>query len=282
MEEDKSVICTDPSNVQNGYYRNEEDVYIKCIDDCVACVDLKTCEKCTEGKIYSKNQCIIPTNEFTPINNCLKYNKDFSACEKCEQGYAFNQTDKTKCHAESVFQNYYRKGNGLSFYPCSTLNENCTECFYDPLKLRTFCTKCINDLVLLNKGDGQCKTKQEILNNTKYYLINATHAGVCKKDIENCLSCDSIDNCLQCEISYVFDEENKKCIKNEKVETNGDDESSEAKPKSTNNEDNSALTESKSKGRRKVKKKKNSGNYLSVSNVLLLEIIYIIFLLIKF
>ena len=61
MEEDKSVICTDPSNVQNGYYRNEEDVYIKCIDDCVACVDLKTCEKCTEGKIYSKNQCIVPT-----------------------------------------------------------------------------------------------------------------------------------------------------------------------------------------------------------------------------
>ena len=245
MELDKSVICTDPSEVENGYYQNEEGVYIKCIDNCVACVDLKTCEKCTDGKIYSKNQCIEPPNGVSLINNCLKHSKDYSTCEKCEQGYAFNQTDKTKCHAESVFQNYYRKGNGLSFYPCSTLNENCTECFYDPLKLRTFCTKCINDLVLLNKGDGQCKTKQEILNNTKYYI--------------------------------------KKCIsKNEYIETNGDDESSEAKPKSTNNEDNSALTESKSKGRRKVKKKKNSGNYLSVSNVLLLEIIYIIFLLIKF
>ena len=283
MELDKSVICTDPSEVENGYYQNEEGVYIKCIDNCVACVDLKTCEKCADEKIYSKNQCIEPPNGVSLINNCLKHSKDYSTCEKCEQGYAFNQTDKTKCHAESVFQNYYRKGNGLSFYPCSTLNENCTECFYDPLKLRTFCTKCINDLVLLNKGEGQCKTKEEILNNTKYYLINATHAGVCKKDIENCLSCDSIDNCLQCEISYVFDNDIKKCIsKNEYIETNGDDESSEAKPKSTNNEDNSALTESKSKGRRKVKKKKNSGNYLSVSNVLLLEIIYIIFLLIKF
>ena len=40
-------------------------------------------------------------------------------------------------------------------------------------------------------------------------------------------------------------------------------------------------TTSETRGRRKVKKKKNSGNYFSVYNIILLEIIYIIFLLVK-
>ena len=46
-------------------------------------------------------------------------------------------------------------------------------------------------------------------------------------------------------------------------------------------ENEKAKTDTSSK-RRKVKKKKNSGNYLSVSKLILFQTLYIIFLLIKF
>ena len=279
MEQDKSVICIAESDLGSGYYKNDEDIYIQCIDNCEACESINSCEKCTSGFVYSKNQCIQPPNGDSLIEHCHQYDKEFTKCEKCEKGYAFNQTDKTTCHDISDFQHYYRKENSPSYYPCSNLNANCSECFYDPKKLRTFCTKCIDDLVLLNKGAGQCKTKEEIEASDKYYLINDTHAGVCNKDIANCISCENANSCKQCKLSYVYDNENNICVeKKEYIKTHEDYEPS---LENENDGEIASQTTSETRGRRKVKKKKNSGNYFSVYNIILLEIIYIIFLLVK-
>ena len=98
MEQDKSVICIAESDLGSGYYKNDEDIYIQCIDNCEACESINSCEKCTSGFVYSKNQCIQPPNGDSLIEHCHQYDKDFTKCEKCEKGYAFNQTDKTTCH----------------------------------------------------------------------------------------------------------------------------------------------------------------------------------------
>ena len=129
----------------------------------------------------------------------------------------------------------------------------------------------------MNKANGQCKTKEEIIESPKYYLIDETHAGVCSKDIENCMSCDNVTYCTQCKLSYIFDNDLNKCVNKSTYED------AEVKEKAAGEEGSTKENqkEETQSGRRKVKKKKNGSNYFSISNIIILEIIYVIFLLIK-
>ena len=282
MEKDESVKCYDEVNEEEGYHVNEKNVYIKCIDNCTVCEDLKTCKECKDDLIYKNKQCMAIPNDIKPIENCNQYSDNFKQCLKCKIGYAFNQTDKTICHnIEEKFQNYYSKDNDITFYPCSTINENCTKCYFEEKELRAKCTECKDDLVILNKGNGKCLTKEEIIDNPKYYLIDETHAGVCSKDIENCMSCDNVTYCTQCKLSYVFDSDLNQCVNKsyyEEAEAAAKEDAKEdGKEPNSQKENNDPQSK-----RRKVKKKKNGSNYFSISNIIMFEIIYVIFLLIKF
>jgi len=178
----------------------------KCIENCAACEDLRTCKSCKDDFIYKEKKCIEPPKGIKTIKNCQQYDDNYQNCLKCKFGYGLNQTDKSICHDISeAFQNYYSKDNDITFYPCSSINVNCTKCYFDEKELRAKCIECKDDLVILNKANGQCKTKEEIIESPKYYLIDETHAGVCSKDIENCMSCDNVTYCTQCKLSYIFD-----------------------------------------------------------------------------
>ena len=269
LEDDNSIICVDLEELEIGYYINNNNVHIKCIDNCDKCENSKTCSKCHEGFMYINKACIeIPESKKDKITeNCLEYNYNFE-CLNCESGYAFKKNDKNKCYeTETYFEEYYTKDNGLSYFPCSSQDTNCKRCYYNSTEFKVRCTYCVDGLILLDIGKGMCKTKEEIANTTKYYLINNTHAGVCSKDIKNCNLCDSIYNCLQCKPTYEFDYSENKCIsKFQSQKETATDDVDENKTNKT-----------------KVRRNRYSfSNYFRYINIFILQTIYIVFLLIKF
>ena len=262
LETDKSIKCYKLEEFEEGYYQNDQDVYIKCIDNCIICEDARTCSKCKEGFFYFQKKCVEMPEDMETIENCLQYS-DQGVCIKCEYGYGFSQNKKDKClKIEEEFKNYYTKDN-ISFFPCSNYNINCSECFYNKTEYKVKCTLCKDNLILLEIGNGQCLNIQEIQQNEKYYLIDETHAKSCSKVIENCVSCDNGDYCLQCKPKYEYDSNQNKCVDpTRKIKEEGSDEI---------NNDN----------KNKTRKSRISGcDYFFTKNIILLESIYFIFLLI--
>ena len=286
METNGDINCRESASIpQEGYYLNSDNVYIKCIDNCIACEDLTSCKKCNTDYKYFQNACVKITEEEKErlINNCLEYDSNYN-CLRCEDGYAFKKDESNKCYnIETELVEYYTKDKGFSYIPCSSSNVNCTKCYYSKDEYRVKCTLCKDDLVLLEKGKGICMTKDEIKNKTKYYLVNDTNARECQKDIENCASCDSIDNCLKCKYNYEFDIVQKKCL--QKVKSKDDGEAGNSGINIGGSKESSSTTKTKTESsikRKKVKKNKNNSNYYSISNIILLQALYIIFILIKF
>ena len=284
LETNGAINCYESSLFSHGYYLNSENVYIKCIDNCNACDDLTSCTKCASGFKSSDKACVELTQEEKDrqVPNCLEYDENFK-CLKCELGYGFKYDEMyTKCYSmQNELSEYYSKDNDFSFIPCSSADSDCAKCYYAKNEYRVKCTLCKDDLILLDKGKGICMNIEEIENTTKYYIVNTTHARECKKEIENCVSCDSADNCLKCKYGYVFDIIQKKCLQKSKANDGNIISGITVADSKESSENEKAKTDTSSK-RRKVKKKKNSGNYLSVSKLILFQTLYIIFLLIKF
>ena len=95
------------------------------------------------------------------------------------------------------------------------------------------------------------------------------------------MSCDNVTYCTQCKLSYVFDSDLNQCVNKsyyEEAEAAAKEDAKEdGKEPNSQKENNDPQSK-----RRKVKKKKNGSNYFSISNIIMFEIIYVIFLLIKF
>ena len=300
--ENGEIICSLEVDVKNGYYKNKNNVYLKCMEKCTICEDAKTCSKCEEGYYYHEKKCKLLTNETREkmVENCLEMDDNFN-CKKCVAGYGFNQTNTKVClKVDEELVNYYSKNNGVNYYPCSSINANWTKCFFNLTELRVKGIECKDNLVLLDKRGGLCLTKEEIEENPKYYFRDETHAGVCSKDIELCLLCNSANDCTQCSYkNYVFDNIQNKCVPLDKTsnsEGSGKSTGDESSSKNANNTNTNKETSSANSKKKKVKKKKDSSsfnipilgslfggsNYFSIQNIIMLEMMYILFLLIKF
>ena len=207
LQNDGYIVCYSNENyLEKGYFLNSTTNMIeKCMDNCLICSDTISCGMCEANHIYKQKKCEMVDNSFILIDNCLEYDKD-NLCTKCNAHWGFNQTNRDKCLSlENELKGHFTRDNGVSYYPCSNLNENCTDCYFDKEILTTVCTKCVDDLLLLYKDKkGACKEKEEIENNTKYFVINETHAGECAKAIENCLSCNNSIFCNKCKYGYKF------------------------------------------------------------------------------
>ena len=267
LEDDGSIKCLSKSYLSRGYFKNTTtNVYEKCMANCLFCHDKKTCEGCADDYIYKEETC-----EYNPdkaIHQCFSYDEEYK-CTKCNPTYGFKETNRDECFStETDLYSYYTKDN-LSYIPCSRDNEKCAKCYYDPSNLNIICQQCIDDLILLieKEEENSCLQKEYIENKTRFYFINETHAGVCEDVLDNCISCTNDTYCLKCQFGYKLIEEDNNgteigyCLnKTEaKRQKKGDD-----KDEDENEEE------------------LEYSNYFSVMNILLLQITYIIFLLIKF
>ena len=274
LQDDGTKKCFPLTDLKIGYFKNQEiDAYEKCMANCNFCDDKTSCKGCAEGYIYKQNTC-----EYNPdkaIPNCFAYD-EHDLCTECNPTYAFKETYRDRCLSlETELKNYYTKDN-YTYYPCSQEKEHCSKCYYEKSIFEIVCQECDNDLVLLVKKDEEgietsCYAKEEIENKTNYYYINETHAGRCEDAFSKCISCENDTYCLKCRYGYLFVEEDingteiRQCLKRAEAEkiidiNKGND------------------TENDSDGSDDLE----NSYYLSIRSIFMLQIVYIIFLLIKF
>ena len=282
LEKDGKITCVSTDILSNGYFKNPKtNLYERCMNNCTSCLDKTTCDACEDHNVYSEKaqnqyQCIYSD---VYIQNCLKYNQD-NTCSKCNAGYGFNGTDKSQCLSLKVeLASYYSKDN-ISYYPCSRYDSSCEKCRYVDEDTGLVCTKCLGDLILLDKRKGVCTEKEIIENNTRYFMINETHAGDCNKVFNNCISCTNDLICDKCRYGYVFLSANiNKNKRSECVPKDLEAEYTISVDSKTANENSNKETEKVTDNRRR--RKKNSSNYFSIVNILSLQLMYVLFLLIK-
>ena len=280
FDKNKRAICSDPESLTTGVFLNETTgIYENCMDNCIVCSDKETCMRCKSDHMYKLKKCELPKNSSKLIAHGFEYNEN-EDCIKCEIGYGFNQTNRDKCLKISTELNsYYSRDNDTSFYPCSKSNKNCTKCYYDKDQ-GVKCQKCIDDLILLDKLRGLCKTKEEVTK-AQYYMINDTHAGECSTAIPNCLQCNNQFTCDKCKYGYEFiSEVNNETIRIECVPKE------EAKEIKTNNKTKEE-GEGDDKGLYELCDSSDlsdcfSYNYFSLLNILVLQTIYVMLLFINF
>ena len=276
-----AVKCLSSSDLTQGYFKNETTkIYQKCMDNCLKCTDKTSCQECQTNYRYIAKQCVLNDNPDVLKAHCLEYDSN-DYCVKCEDNYGFKQNDRSQClDIATSLSGYYSRDNGISFYPCSKRNGNCSKCYYDETVLDTICIECINNLILLEKNKGICKTKEEIENDKKLYMINDTHAGLCSKAFDHCLFCDNDTICTKCLYGYKFVEKDfneneiRNCINKSEVNkvVYGETE-------------NESIKESESSSEKKIsrrKRKKNSSSYFSIINIFVLQTVCIFLLLINF
>ena len=205
-KENEKIECIEETKLQKGYYKNDKNIYYKCIPNCDTCVNDNSCNKCSDGFEYSNNKC------FLKIENCNEYNEE-GICNKCNDNYAFEKDNRNECKNKEQFSNnkYYTLDNGISYYPCNEGIENCLKCNYNQENSNLECNLCINNYVLIN-SENICYKKDDITLYKIYYLIDDTHAKKCSQEISNCNQCENQDKCIKCvQDYYLLNDDIKTC-----------------------------------------------------------------------
>ena len=280
MKQDDNIICKENSYFASGYFKNPEtNLYEACIENCDSCSNKETCDGCKSGYIYQKKNKIC--KEAKPgeyVDYCYDYDSN-NTCIRCNTGYGFKEKDRTQCLSlDNELASYFSKDGGISYYPCSNYNENCTRCYYGNEGI--VCTLCKDDLILLDKKRGVCTEKKVIDDNSRYFMINDTHAGDCNKVFNSCISCQNDLVCDTCRYGYVFisadDNVNKR---SECVPKRKEKELRASVDSKADNDNGNKVTDRR---KRKKNDNKSGSNYFSIVNILSLQAIYVLLLLIKF
>ena len=202
-------------------FKNSEDKYDTCNEECVTCSSKEYCLNCSTGYYFlegpgpddgkCKKPNLINTDEYylpegsdTYLkcnDNCkCKYRKDY--CIGCKIGTYFDKDENT-CRDNNEKYGYYLDNDDLTFYKC---DNSCLTCNgKGPDK----CITCAEPYHLINMGDNinRCITQIEKKNNPtydKYFLKDNTNYEKCA---DSCLKCeDGTDNniCIECAGGYYF------------------------------------------------------------------------------
>ena len=177
----EEVICLPKNEISEAYYKDDSNpnVYYKCEENCASC-------------------------------------KNNSICDKCSDGYAYKEEDRSACYSINTLENYYTKDQGLSYYPCA---EGCLKCYYDSENNTDRCYLSKQNYYILVET-GACWSEdyfhllQTKYNPGMYVLINETHASYCSNVIELCDKCEDNNTCQECGDYAVTDFVDKIICKN--------------------------------------------------------------------
>ena len=213
-KESIKLECKSISELNIGYYKSNE-TYYKCMDSCDKCSNSSECEKCKLGTNYINKKCI-------KIKNC-KIFKDNGICEKCEEGYAFEENDKTICKDIDSLKEHFTKDNGNNYFKCDNINEggvgNCSKCEYNNSHL--ICIQCKDNFILID-DENKCYNNETLKNNNRYHYVDSYHMKTCSKSVNNCDECIKKDGniiCQKCSDNYYFIKNgNMTCNKTNEIE----------------------------------------------------------------
>ena len=208
-EKNEQIICAYKDDLAIGYFPNENNIYYKCIENCDKCLNSNSCEKCKDGIDYNYNKCININ-----IHNCAEQDS-LGICEKCNNNYAFNGTDRNFCIEKNKFDElYFTKDNGISFFLCSSEIYNCKLCEFNE---NAKCKTCEDDYIL-SLNENICLAKEELDNNKNYLYIDETTVQKCSEFIENCNECSNKYSCDKCINDFYFINNDKtKCVNKNKI-----------------------------------------------------------------
>ena len=108
-ENDNNIICVNKKNVERGYYKNEDDIYYSCSQECETCKEKNNkCMECKENYYFLENTTSCYNKDNYP--NGLYFNKEkniFMAChvncKTCSEGP--NISDN-KMNCDTCKENY--------------------------------------------------------------------------------------------------------------------------------------------------------------------------------
>lgn len=168
-------LCT----CNKGYYSQDESC-IRCKEACLSCTSSDFCTICIDSSMILYNgECLCPPNSYFNSNRCSNCGE---GCKECE-----NLNFCSEC-----LEGYYMYNNLC--YPCHSTCSSCAGPNFDN------CTKCSLNLTL---SENTCYCEQG-----KFMTSNFN----CSACMENCLKCSEINDCEQCEESFSFSEDEKKCV----------------------------------------------------------------------
>ena len=163
---EEKIICLPQSELNKGYYKNNQSIYYKCIDFCDSCSNGETCNKCI--------------SDFFLLNN---------ETDKC---YNISEIDP--------IEDYYLDENNLTYYSCQKYNliKFCQKC-----SKNNNCFLCQNNYTFINGNKTKCFEISQL--GDKYYQDPDDNSNFkeCSTFINNCLSCND-SQCLKCGEGYVF------------------------------------------------------------------------------
>ena len=136
--ENNTKFCLSSEELSLGYFKKENDIYMKCIDNCDYCNDERY-------------------------------------CEKCKDDFAFKENNREECFSKKEFENgYYTKDEEI-YYECNGINEGhisgCKECTYNSETQNLTCDECL-DNHSKNKETNTCEKKEENNDSNNFKYIN--------------------------------------------------------------------------------------------------------------
>ena len=228
---------------ENKYYylvSGDPDYYVKCSfqkENCEKCEGENNCIECinnhndkqfaiinddhTVCKDLTTNQYFFDSsdNKYKPCSDKLSGCKTCSSndnvlnCLECESAdYVIVHGEKDECILKTTMENdntkkYFKDDDGLNYYSCNNIRyhnvENCFAC-----ENREECLSCQSGFEIFN-SNRLCVPYNDILKK-KYYKINEQFY-LCSEAIKGCEKCNSADECIECNIAFDLDE-NDKCI----------------------------------------------------------------------
>ena len=225
LKDDETNICYSKEIFTNDkkYYYENEYLIISCskkITNCETCTKNEdvSCDNCEDNYRLSNNKC------FKIIDNCDNYDTtDGNLCQKCKDGYAFEGDEKKICKEINIFEEYYTKDNGISYYKCDDETKggipNCKKCEYNNNELK--CNECSSEYIIKDDEYNKCYSKSTYNNDKKYYYDDEFHIKTCSQTIDNCDECEKIDenlNCEKCKTDYyIVNKINRSCNKLEEI-----------------------------------------------------------------
>ena len=213
-DRENCVIINDKSR----YYTLDNGIsYFPCnhsISNCDICNNNKNlCSKCNENYYFindNRTFCFNDKNlsKYYTIDNGVSYilcNNTFPfcdtcnsiICQTCEYNYYFIKLNRTYCVTGYNLNQYYTEDNGLSYYPCNEVLNNCDEC-----NNKHSCEKCENNYYFI--GDNRLLCRNDF-NKSKYYTEdNGISYYPCYTHFEFCDECTNRNTCTKCLNNYGF------------------------------------------------------------------------------
>ena len=214
------MICSE--GVSNCLECEGENVCKKCIynnekkygiigDDYSTCVDLSRNEYFLDSSDGKYKLC---STQLTGCETCLINNNNKLNCISCltNNDYTLVHGEINECKLKTDMENdnsnnYFTDDNGLNYYSCSNIQyhsvEYCLNC-----NNKETCLTCQNGFSLFN-SNNLCISNSDLVKN-KYYKINDNYY-LCSDTIKGCEKCTNPNTCLECNVAYDLDE-NDKCI----------------------------------------------------------------------